>query len=430
MKPKKSGMLKKIVITVAILLLMVTIYMVNNQMNTKHQGVLVSTAKVVKGQLEQTVQASGQVEPADKFKVRCEVDGNVVEKKAKDGDVVKKGDVLLRVDDTKLKTEVLNSELKLRRLQNNLRNQVETSGPYDRAQTKNNLEKMRISLEYSQKNFESMERMYKEEIISRKQLEEAQRSLESSKLDYAIAQQQIKYQQEKQDKDISEMEGDIQLAKKDLEQAREKLSKASVTATISGTIVEDILKEKRNVGTGEDVFSIGNLTKYIAKVKVDELDISKVKIGQPVNISSEAFKNVKLPAHVIEIASQATRQTFAEIEVKLEIDSTMNQPIRPNLSVDADIIVNQANQVLKVPVQAVVKQDGKNYVFAPKNGLASRIEVTVGASNPEFIVIEKGLKEGDTIITTGTSSLKANDQIKIKTPPKDKKPVKPVTPKK
>jgi len=430
MKPKKSGLLKKIVITVAILLLMVTIYMVNNQMNTKHQGVLVSTAKVVKGQLEQTVQASGQVEPADKFKVRCEVDGNVVEKKAKDGDVVKKGDVLLRVDDTKLKTEVLNAELKLRRLQNNLRNQVETSGPYDRAQTKNNLEKMRISLEYSQKNFESMERMYKEEIISRKQLEEAQRSLESSKLDYAIAQQQIKYQQEKQDKDISEMEGDIQLAKKDLEQAREKLSKASVTATISGTIVEDILKEKRNVGTGEDVFSIGNLTKYIAKVKVDELDISKVKIGQPVNISSEAFKNVKLPAHVIEIASQATRQTFAEIEVKLEIDSTMNQPIRPNLSVDADIIVNQANQVLKVPVQAVVKQDGKNYVFVPKNGMASRVEVTVGASNPEFIVIEKGLKEGDTIITTGTSTLKANDQIKIKTPPKDKKPVKPVTPKK
>ncbi|MDI6784183.1 MAG: efflux RND transporter periplasmic adaptor subunit [bacterium] len=418
---KKKSKLKKVIIIIGIVVISIILFYANQFFGGKQGAIEVTTGKVELGPFEQTVQATGILEPADKIKVRAEVEGNIREKRVKDGDRVKKGDILLEIDQEKLKTEVLNAEIKLRRLQNNLKNLVENSGPYEAAQSQNNLEKVKIAVEYAEKNVATMQRLFSQEVVTRRQLEEAERSYESAKLDYAVSKQQIGFQKEKFDKEVQEMNGEIQIAEADLKEVKRRYNLAIIKAPIAGSIVEDILKEKKYVGFGEEVFAIGDLSQFNAKVKVDELDISKVKLGQPASISSDAFKEAKLPGQVIEIAAQATRQTFAEVEVTIKVDSTLGQPVRPNLSVDADIQTYKMDTALKVPVEAVVKQEEKQYVFVVNGDRVKKKEVTVGLSSPKFRVIEQGVKSGDTIVLQNANKLKDNDRIKIKPEKKKKK---------
>lgn len=413
--------MKKFIITILIIAICVLLFFANQWVNGNQSAIEITTAKVEKGSLLQTVQATGILEPAKTVKVRTEVEGNVMEKKIKDGDTVKEGQVLLEVDREKLKKDLLNAEIKEKKAQNDFKNLVENTGPYDNMQAETNFAKSTIEMDYTEKNLESMKRIYAQEIITRRQLEDAQKAYDTQKLDYLVAEKNLKNQKEKFDKDVKESQGEVQSAEADLKEAQEKLGKASVTAPISGSIVEDTLKEKRYVSVGDEIFTIGDLSEFNATVKVDELDIGKVKLGEPATISSEAFKDKKLIGHVIEIASQATRQTFAEIEVKIAIDSTFGQAVRPNLSVDADIQTQKFDNVLKVPVESVLKQDNKNYVFIVQGNHVKRKEVTTGASNADTIVIEKGLKEGDSVAQQGAGRLKDNDQIKIKKPDKTKK---------
>jgi HlyD family secretion protein/macrolide-specific efflux system membrane fusion protein len=402
---------KKLIIITSIILVCIFLFIVNQKVGGSQSAVKTTIGKVDKGDVTQTVLATGQIEPGEKIKARVEVEGNVLEKKAKEGDVVKKGDILLVVDQTKLKNDLLNAEIKLKRLENNLKNLKETTGPSEELSAKNNYEKSKIAMDYAVKNLETMRRMFKEEIITRRQLEEAERNLDTSKLDYQAAEQQLKTQKETFAKSLSEANWEIELAQADLKEAKRKLDEAIVRAPISGTIVEDILKEKRYVGFGEEIFSIGDVSRFDAKVKVDELDISKVKIGQPALISSEAFKDVKLEGHVTEIASQATRETFAQIEVTLQIDDTHQQPVRPNLSVDAEIQVEKSQQYLRVPVEAITKKDGKTYVFVIEKNKAHKREVTIGVANQKYIAVLKGLKEGEEVALKNLDRLKDNAYI-------------------
>ncbi len=413
--------MKKLFITFLIIVICILLYLTNQWIGGKQNAVEVSVTKVEKGTMIMNIQANGVIEPGKTTKVRMEVEGNVLDKLGKDGAKVKQGDILLEVDKEKLKKDVLDAEVNLTKAKNNLKNLVEVTGPYDEIQVKNTYDKSSIAREYSKKNQDSMQRMYDQEIISRRQLEDAQRSYETDKLDYIVAEKNYKNQKEKFEKDKEEDQGEVQVAEANLKEAKDKLGKATVKAPTSGSIVEDALKEKRYVSIGDEIFTIGDISIYNAKVNVDELDIDKVKLGQTATISSEGFKDKKLIGHVIEIAAQATRQTFAEIEVKIAIDSTFGQPVRPNLSVDADIQTQKLENVLKVPVESVTKQDNKKYVFVIEGNHVKKREVTAGVSNPETIVIEKGLKEGDTIVQQGVGKLKDNTQIKIAKPKTTKK---------
>src|SRR5688572_18516168 len=139
MKPRKLA--KKVFITLCMLGISIYLYQANLSVAGKRSAVEITTSEVETGSVEQMVQSIGMIEPAIKMKVRVEAEGNIRDKKIKDGMNVRKGDILLEVDQEKLKKEVLNAEIKLLRLQSNLKNLIENTGPYEAAQSKNNLVK-------------------------------------------------------------------------------------------------------------------------------------------------------------------------------------------------------------------------------------------------------------------------------------------------
>lgn len=414
--------IKRIVILMVLMVLFTGLYIGNRTLGSKKAAREVVLGAVSKGTLDKMISANGIIEPGDKIQILTEVEGNVTEKKVREGDIVKKGDILLTLDRSRLEKDLLNANVKLSRVRNNLKTLLEVTIPYERLQTKTSLEKNKIQFDYAEKNLASMRRMLSDDIISRRQLEEAERSYQSAKLDQKVSEEQAINQEKKFAKDVTEAKWEIELAEKDLAEAKDRLDKATISASISGTIVQDIVQDRKMVGAKEEIFSIGDVTRFVARVNVDEIDIGKVRPGQTVQISSDAFeKGKKLPGIVKEIASQAIRKTFSEISVTVEITDTLKQPVRPNMTVQTNILIDQLPNRLLIPVEAVVNEEDKNYVFYLKGDRVTRREVGVEASNTQYSAITSGLKLGEKIVVKGANWLNEGDMVRIKTNPAGKK---------
>jgi len=202
-----------------------------------------------------------------------------------------------------------------------------------------------------------------------------------------------------------------------------------LTAPVGGTIMNMSLVEGSPVGSGSitsttsssdstsgtngssstSLFSIVDLTSLRAQVAVNEVDISTVKIDQPVTLTFDALPEKTLTGKVVSVDRLGTTTSgVTTYNVEITFDAT-DEVIRPGMSVNADIITAQKNDVLLVPNAAVKPQGDQNVVEVIRNGATTTVPVTIGSSNDLQTEIVEGLQEGDQVITsdsvtTGTSA--------------------------
>lgn len=203
------------------------------------------------------------------------------------------------------------------------------------------------------------------------------------------------------------------------------LTNQLLTAPVGGTIMNLSLVEGSTVGnnsasststssaaTGSSstsLFSIVDLTSLRAQVAVNEVDISSIKIDQPATLTFDALTGKTLTGSVVSLDRLGTTTSgVTTYNVEIAFDTT-DETIRPGMSVNADIITAQKNDVLLVPNAAVKPQDDQNVVEVIKNGATTTVPVTIGGSNDLQTEIAQGLQEGDQALTgdtatTGTSA--------------------------
>lgn len=202
------------------------------------------------------------------------------------------------------------------------------------------------------------------------------------------------------------------------------LTNQLLTAPVGGTIMNLSLVEGSAVGsraasTSEEsggssattLFSIVDLTSLRAEVAINEVDIAKVKVGQPATLTFDALPNKTLTGSVVSIDRLGTiTQGVTTYTVEISFD-TIDDEIRPGMSVNANIITAQKNNVLLVPNAAVKPQGNQNVVDVVRGGTTTTVPVTIGASNDTQTEILEGLSESDEVVvsqgntgTTGTFS--------------------------
>lgn len=210
----------------------------------------------------------------------------------------------------------------------------------------------------------------------------------------------------------------------------QSLTNQLLTAPVGGTIMNLSLVEGGTVGSNSasstssasgsngsgtsgssstSLFSIVDLTSLRAQVAVNEVDISSIKIDQPATLTFDALSGKMLTGKVISIDRLGTTTSgVTTYNVEISFDTT-DETIRPGMSVNADIITAQKNDVLLVPNAAVKPQGDQNVVEVIRNGATTTVTVTIGSSNDLQTEIVEGLQEDDQVITgdtatTGTSA--------------------------
>lgn len=189
--------------------------------------------------------------------------------------------------------------------------------------------------------------------------------------------------------------------------ARDQLSKTYVTAPIDGVVTRlDVeVGEMVVIGVqnqpGSILMTVSDLSAINAEVKVAEADVMRLSNGLPSTVTLEALPDQRFPGRVVEIGASAlpqigTQATAREFRVTVRLDPTKTA-LRPGLTCDAEIVAAERRNVLTVPLPAVVERDGKTGVFVLSNGIAKFTPVTTGIIGGLSIEVD-GIAEGTTIV--------------------------------
>ena len=178
-----------------------------------------------------------------------------------------------------------------------------------------------------------------------------------------------------------------------------------ITAPFSGTITEVNALPGDQVSTGTRAFRLDDLSHLLVDVKVPEVDINRIKVGQPVQLAFDAISNNSYEGKVLSVASVGTIESgLVNFEVTVEILNA-DEEVLPGMTAGVNIIVSQLEDVLTVPNRAIRLVNNKSVVYILKNNAPTEVYIEIGASSDTMSEILSGdLKEGDKVILNPPSS--------------------------
>ena len=385
---KKSK--KKIIIFSLIGVVVIALGLIVFLGSKKEPITAVQMEKASRRTITQVVTATGKIQPEVQVKISPEVSGEIVALPVKEGQRVKRGDLLM-----KIKPDVYVAQ---------------------REQFAAGLLQAKANLTKTEAEFKRMESLYKKGLVSETEFDQARASFDGARAGYAQA-------------------------KASLDQAEENLKKTTILAPMDGT-VSQLNSElgERVLGTsqfqGTDVMTIADLSRMESRVDVSENDVVLVSVGDTARVSVDAFGDKKINAVVYEIANTAkskglgTQEEVTNFEVKMRVvDRSL--ALRPGMSMTADIETETKANVLSVPIQSVTTRapkmemkDGqmgggqgeampvnnpsgktkaenkpKEIVFVIENGAVKAVPVKRGISNDSHVEIVEGLSEGAEVVS-------------------------------
>ncbi|MCK9613701.1 MAG: efflux RND transporter periplasmic adaptor subunit [Bacteroidales bacterium] len=408
----------------------------------KKTSIEVATEKVEKRTITETVSASGKIQPEVEIKISPDVSGEVVELNVKEGDKVKKGDLL-----AKIKPDIYESYYERAMATLNAQKAAE-------ANAKARLSQVKAQFINSKATFERNEALWKQKVISQSEYDAALAAFEVAKEEVSAAEESYKAAQYNV--------GSTYAA---LKEAKENLTKTNIFSPVDGTISKlSIELGERVVGTsqfaGTEIMRIANLNEMEVDVDVNENDIVRVKKGDTAIIEVDAYLNRKFKGIVTEIANSAevsgiSADQVTNFSVKIRIlqesykdlikpDKPELSPFRPGMSATVEIQTKTVYNVLSIPIQAVtVREDSNNVdninetkekntntvtekkknesqekeiVFIYVDNKAKIKEVKTGIQDNMYIHIVSGLDENNEVITAPyiaiTKTLKNDATVK------------------
>lgn len=411
------------VVTAFIILLVVL--KKSGKIGNNDDSIEVETAKVDEITIVETVSATGKIQPEIEVKIASQVSGEIVALPIKEGQVIKKGDLLVKINPD-LYTSGVN------------RSESNYSG------TKSGLAQADASFKEAQSNYERNKTLFDKGIISRADWDKAIASFEVAK-----ASKQTAY-------------FNVQSASASVKEAKDNLGRTMIYAPANGTIsVLNVELGERILGTqqmsGTELMRVANLDNMEVEVSVNENDIVKINIGDETKIQVDAYLKKEFKGIVTSISNSATSTTTADqvtnFKVKVRIlkesyqdlltgKSATYSPFRPGMTATVDIVTTRKEKVIGVPISSVVikadtlptpkfevkdeenadkiktKIDKKlECVFVKNNGKAKIRIVKTGIQDDTNIEILSGLQKGDEVITgpyvTVSKDLNSGDKVKI-----------------
>ncbi len=346
-----------------------------------------------------TVTASGNIRARRSVDISSDVSARVASLEVDEGDDVKEGQILLRLDRTQLDAA---------------RSRAEAALSQARAQAT----QQGANLARSQREYDRIRALWARDslLVSRQQVDDAQTDLEVAQANAQAAR------------------FGVEQAEASLAEAQDRLSKTIITAPMAGKVTRLNVDEGETVivGTmnnaGSLVLTISDLSVVEVVVQVDETDVPQLSLGDSASVDIDAFPDRVFSGRITEIGNSAIRppseqqasgqQAAIDFEVVLTLDPT-DAVLRPDLSATAEIVTDVASDALAVPIIALtVREDSTaadtldtptteegepstevEGVFRVQNGTVTFVPVKVGIAGREYFQILSGVEVGDTVVS-------------------------------
>ena len=439
----KLGKKKVLIIVASAIVLTVLIVLAINK-GKSSKATKVAVEKVELRTLVETVSANGKIQPAKDIKISPYISGEVVQLFVKEGDFVKKGDKLAKIDPEIYISTYEKIDAALKTSQAN-----EANAKARLAQSNSQFNKAKL-------DFERSNTLFKKNVISQADFDAATSLYEVASSDVIAAQENLKSSQFQ-----------VSSARASVKEAKENLNRTSIYAPNDGTVSKLSVDEGERVtgasqfSAGTEIMRVANLDVLEVNVEVNENDIVRVSLLDTTIIEVDAYLDKEFKGIVTEIATSAntigvSADQVTNFDVKIMLlkesyanllkpNSAIPSPFRPGMSATVEIQTETALGILTIPIQAVTtradtsgrtktfrerreenqgkddeeirkeEEDIKEYVFLYVDGKAKLQEVKTGIQDNSNIQILSGLESGQEIIVSPyravSKSLKNNDEV-------------------
>lgn len=348
-----------------------------------------------RGPIRSVVSTNGKVEPVQNFEAHAPISTTVKRLLVKEGDHVRKGQLLLELDDADIRSQAAKAQAQVKTAQANL-SATKNSGTQEEVLTlKSQLSKAQTVRDTAQRNLDALKRLQQQGAASDGEVRQAQQTLDSAQADVNLVQQKLKDRYSAPE--LASTEAQAAEAQAAYESAVDALGKSNVRAPFDGIVYSLPIKGGSFVPSGDLLLQEADLTRVIVRAFVDEPDVGRLQVGQRVEITWDAVPGRTWTGTVNTVPATVKPRGSRNVgEATCLID---NQDLRllPNINVGVTIVVAEHQNVLTLQRDALRMDDTTPYVFIITDDRLKQQPVQFSLQNLTRVEITDGLTQGEKV---------------------------------
>ena len=317
--------------------------------------------------------------------VTSKLSARVVSVSFENGQYVKAGDVLVTLDDQDTRNSLKTAQAQLQINEQQL-NSSQVS-----------MEKLKNNLDDAKRTYDRQKTLFESEAISKSDFEAVEKTLNNAQADYDSG-----------NATIETSKANIEAQKISISNLQDTLNNAVIKAPISGVMSDKSVNIGQMAAAGTVLGKINDISSVYARIQVPQEKINGISMGQAATITVDGSD--KTYNGTIQTMDSAANTTTRVFDCKIKIDNS-DKSLLPGIFARGQLINEQKTEIITVPINALVGNEGDYSVFINDNGTAKKQKVTIGETNDNNVEISSGIKDGDQVICTNTSTLQDGNGV-------------------
>jgi HlyD family secretion protein len=392
---------------IAIAIIIAIIVLIRMWLGSTINASEINTAKVEIGNVENTLNASGEVLPEFEEVITSPINASIKNVVTDAGGKVKAGQSILSLDKSAAENDYAKMKFQLETKKNEISKlKLDLEKSYYDIQSNNDIKQLRIG--NLTDAVENTKRLFKAGGGTREDIEQAELNLKVAQLEKKQIENEIKSKQKTMQLEEKEAEIAAAIQQNDLNELQRKLNLANVVATRSGVVTYVNKNIGANIKEGETLAKIADLSSFKVTGSLSDSYLDQLHNGMPVIVR---FNDTQLHGSVSNVYP-AIQNGIITFDVQLE--ERNNKQLRPNMKVDVYLVTAIHNKVMRVANGPAFKGASPVDIFVLNNGKAEKRSVHTGLSNFDFVEMKDGVKPGDVVITSDMTEFKNSKELTVK----------------
>lgn len=368
-----------------------------SKLNVESEKLTIS--EVSSGNFDEFIIIQGVVQPLKTIQLDAIVGGYVTQKLVEGGNMVKQGDIILRLENQQLKLSFLQSETEASRLVNDLQNTRQRL-KVEKFNLQKTLSELDFNISQAKDLYDRNLKLKEGNVVSEQEFQRTKRDLDRLQKQREIEIESQKYQEENSKIQIKQLEGTLERTQRNVDLWRQSLENLVVKAPVSGLLSSINVEIGSNINQGQNIGQIDDMNGFKMRADIDEHYISRIFVGLKSNFEFGGKTNVM---QILKVYPEVLNGRFA---VDMTFENTAPKGIRRGQSAPIRLELGKSERATLLPVGGFFSDSGGNWVYVvDKDGKkAVKRNITLGRKNPQFYEVLDGLKVGEKVVTSSYSN--------------------------
>ena len=374
------------------------------------RAVSVSVDYIKKSNIEKTQTVTGQAKPTKEVNVIPKLPGKVSKVYVSLGEEVKEGQTLFTIDDKEIKLQLAQAEAAVNVAKTNVKRSEGGALELQMTQLESAFKSAEINLNDAQKLYDDIKILYENGMSSKQDLDRTKTGYELAKEQFETAKTALELTGSRINKENTETAlAQLKQAEAAYNLAKTQLENTIVTSPADGYISALNVNEGEITSGAIAAATVVDISTVIVEVNIVENIVNKVKVDDEYPVYIESVQKEPFLGKVIKISPNVDPMTQSyKTRIKVE---NKDKSIKGGMSAKVEIAVEAKENIMAVPIESVVSEGGKSFVFVIEGDRAFKKEVSTGISNEELIEINGDIKENDQIVVKGQNFLSDNSKV-------------------